>query len=102
MKTLNVRLPVGKTCTQFARDNSFCSDLISPDMQLESGAVYYEHQLPEEPFWLVRDSVELTLSSQPAPDVHHILPITISYYATHSNISSQLWKNKGRIDEHLI
>uniref|UniRef100_A0A3Q1JHZ1 Laminin G domain-containing protein n=1 Tax=Anabas testudineus TaxID=64144 RepID=A0A3Q1JHZ1_ANATE len=63
--------------------------------QLESGAVYYEHQLPEEPFWLVRDSVELTLSSQPAPDVHHILPITISYYATHSNISSQLWKNKG-------
>ncbi|TDH09805.1 hypothetical protein EPR50_G00090610 [Perca flavescens] len=63
--------------------------------QLESGAVYYEHQLPEEPFWVVRDSVELTLSSQPAPDVRHILPITISYYAAHSNISSQLWKNKG-------
>uniref|UniRef100_A0A3P8SK15 Chondroitin sulfate proteoglycan 4 n=1 Tax=Amphiprion percula TaxID=161767 RepID=A0A3P8SK15_AMPPE len=63
--------------------------------QLESGLVYYEHQIPEEPFWVVRDSVELTLSSQPAPDVRHILPITISYYAAHSNISSQLWKNKG-------
>ncbi|KAM9352065.1 chondroitin sulfate proteoglycan 4 [Symphorus nematophorus] len=63
--------------------------------QLESGAVYYEHQIPEEPFWVARDSVELTLSSQPAPDVRHILPITISYYAAHSNISSQLWKNKG-------
>uniref|UniRef100_A0A4W6CP59 Chondroitin sulfate proteoglycan 4 n=1 Tax=Lates calcarifer TaxID=8187 RepID=A0A4W6CP59_LATCA len=63
--------------------------------QLESGAVYYEHQIPEEPFWVVRDSIELTLSSQPAPDVRHILPITISYYAAHSNISSQLWKNKG-------
>ncbi|XP_039665466.1 chondroitin sulfate proteoglycan 4 [Perca fluviatilis] len=63
--------------------------------QLELGAVYYEHQLPEEPFWVMRDSVELTLSSQPAPDVRHILPITISYYAAHSNISSQLWKNKG-------
>ncbi|XP_026167767.1 chondroitin sulfate proteoglycan 4 [Mastacembelus armatus] len=63
--------------------------------QLKSGAVYYEHQLPEEPFWVVKDSVELTLSSQPAPDVRHILPITISYYATHSNISSQLWKNRG-------
>ncbi|XP_070763926.1 chondroitin sulfate proteoglycan 4 [Enoplosus armatus] len=63
--------------------------------QLESGAVYYEHQIPEEPFWVARDSIELTLSSQPAPDVRHILPITISYYAAHSNISSQLWKNKG-------
>ncbi|XP_071348857.1 chondroitin sulfate proteoglycan 4 isoform X2 [Trachinotus anak] len=63
--------------------------------QLESGAVYYEHQIPEEPFWVVRDSIELILSSQPAPDVRHILPITISYYAAHSNISSQLWKNKG-------
>lgn len=63
--------------------------------QLESGAVYYEHQIPEDPFWVVRDSIELTLSSQPAPDVRHILPITISYYAAHSNISSQLWRNKG-------
>ncbi|XP_074490024.1 chondroitin sulfate proteoglycan 4 [Sebastes fasciatus] len=63
--------------------------------QLESGAVYYEHQIPEDPFWVVRDSIDLTLSSQPAPDVRHILPITISYYAAHSNISSQLWKNKG-------
>ncbi|XP_020515840.2 chondroitin sulfate proteoglycan 4 [Labrus bergylta] len=63
--------------------------------QLESGAVYYEHQIPEEPFWVVRDSIELTLKSQPAPDVRHILPITVSYYAAHSNISSQLWRNKG-------
>ncbi|KAM4618974.1 chondroitin sulfate proteoglycan 4 [Polymixia lowei] len=63
--------------------------------QLESGAVYYEHQMPERPFWVVRDSVELILSSQPAPDVRHILPITVSYYAAHRNVSSQLWKNKG-------
>ncbi|XP_047452536.1 chondroitin sulfate proteoglycan 4 [Mugil cephalus] len=63
--------------------------------QLESGVVYYEHQLPTEPFWVVRDAIELSLSSQPAPDVRHILPITISYYAAHSNISSQLWRNKG-------
>lgn len=57
--------------------------------------VYYEHQVPEEPFWVAKDSIELALSSQPAPDVRHILPIVISYYAAHSNVSSQLWKNKG-------
>ncbi|XP_039471756.1 chondroitin sulfate proteoglycan 4 isoform X2 [Oreochromis aureus] len=61
--------------------------------QLESGMVYYEHQLPEEPFWAVKDSIEL--SSRSASDVHLILPITVSYYAAHSNISSQLWRNKG-------
>lgn len=69
----------------------FCS---SP--QLESGAIFYEHQMPEEPFWVVRDSVELLLSSPPAPAVHHVLPITVSYYAASHNVSSQLWKNKGR------
>lgn len=63
--------------------------------ELESGSIFYEHQMPGEPFWVVRDSVELILSSQPASDIHHILPITVSYYATHSNISSQLWKNRG-------
>ncbi|XP_034031873.1 chondroitin sulfate proteoglycan 4 [Thalassophryne amazonica] len=62
--------------------------------QLESGVIFYEHQIPEEPFWVVRDSTELIVSSQPAADIRHILPITISYYAAHSNIS-QLWKNKG-------
>lgn len=64
--------------------------------QLEAAEVFYEHQLPSEAFWEVKDSIELTLSSQPAPDVRHILPITIVYSAAHSNISTQLWKNKGK------
>ncbi|XP_072242384.1 chondroitin sulfate proteoglycan 4 [Leuresthes tenuis] len=63
--------------------------------QLESGVVYYEHQMPTEPFWVVRDFMEFILSSHPATDVRHLLPITVSYFAAHSNISSQLWKNKG-------
>ncbi|KAJ3595964.1 hypothetical protein NHX12_002373, partial [Muraenolepis orangiensis] len=63
--------------------------------QLQSGLVFYEHQLPEEPFWVLRDAVELLLSSQPASDIQHVLPITVSYYTAHPNASSQLWKNKG-------
>ncbi|XP_068169138.1 chondroitin sulfate proteoglycan 4 [Antennarius striatus] len=83
------RLILAKDQNQFEEITSFSQT------QLEAGAVYYEHQIPEEPFWAVGDSMELTLSSQPAPEVRHILPITISYYAAHSNISSQLWRNKG-------
>ncbi|KAM9854929.1 chondroitin sulfate proteoglycan 4 [Aulostomus maculatus] len=83
------RLILANNRNQFEEITSFTQT------QLESRKIYYEHQIPKEPFWVVRDSIELSLSSQPAPDVHHILPITVSYYATHSNISSQLWRNKG-------
>lgn len=65
-------------------------------VQLDAGAVYYEHQMPSEAFWVLKDSVELTLTSPPATELHHSLPITVSYYAANRNISSQLWMNKGR------
>lgn len=77
-------------------NSSSCDVFLPPDAQLESGSVYYEHQLPAEPFWVVKDSMEFTLSSQPPPEIRHVLPITVSYYAAHSNISSQLWRNKGK------
>lgn len=57
--------------------------------------MYYEHQMPLESFWVVKDAIELELSSPPAAKLQHILPVTVSYYATHRNVSSQLWKNKG-------
>ncbi|XP_072528512.1 chondroitin sulfate proteoglycan 4 [Salminus brasiliensis] len=63
--------------------------------ELDAGAVYYEHQMPSEPFWVVKDSVELELSSPPAARLNHTLPVTVSYYAANRNVSSQLWKNKG-------
>ncbi|KAK3526427.1 hypothetical protein QTP70_025459, partial [Hemibagrus guttatus] len=63
--------------------------------ELDAGAVYYEHQMPSESFWVVKDAVELELSSPPAAKLQHTLPVTVSYYATHRNVSSQLWKNKG-------
>ncbi|XP_043084312.1 chondroitin sulfate proteoglycan 4 [Puntigrus tetrazona] len=63
--------------------------------ELDAGAVYYEHQMPAEPFWVLKDSVELALTSPPAIDLHHSLPVTVSYYAANQNVSSQLWKNKG-------
>ncbi|KAG1952423.1 chondroitin sulfate proteoglycan 4 [Pimephales promelas] len=63
--------------------------------ELDAGAVYYEHQMPSEAFWVLKDSVELTLTSPPATVLHHSLPVTVSYYAANRNVSSQLWKNKG-------
>ncbi|KAL1247208.1 hypothetical protein QQF64_022584 [Cirrhinus molitorella] len=64
--------------------------------ELDAGAVYYEHQMPSQPFWVLKDSVELSLKSPPATELHHSLPVTVSYYAANRNVSSQLWKNKGQ------
>ncbi|KAM4734316.1 chondroitin sulfate proteoglycan 4 [Anableps anableps] len=83
------RLILANDQNQFEEINLFSQS------QLESGAVFYEHQLPTEPFWVVRDSMEFTMSSQSSPNVYRVLPITVSYYAAHSNISSQMWRNKG-------
>ncbi|XP_064168371.1 chondroitin sulfate proteoglycan 4 isoform X1 [Anguilla rostrata] len=63
--------------------------------ELDSGSIFYEHQMPEEPFWVVRDSVELLLSSSPAQDLKHVLPITVSFYAENHNSSTKLWRNAG-------
>ncbi|XP_066522892.1 chondroitin sulfate proteoglycan 4 [Hoplias malabaricus] len=63
--------------------------------ELDASAVFYEHQMPSEPFWLVKDTVELELSSPPAARLNHTLPVTVSFYAANRNVSSQLWKNKG-------
>uniref|UniRef100_W5KMX0 Chondroitin sulfate proteoglycan 4 n=1 Tax=Astyanax mexicanus TaxID=7994 RepID=W5KMX0_ASTMX len=63
--------------------------------ELDAGAVYYEHQMPTEPFWVVKDSLEIELSSPPAARLNHTLPVIVSYYAANRNVSSQLWKNKG-------
>uniref|UniRef100_A0A4W4HI51 Laminin G domain-containing protein n=1 Tax=Electrophorus electricus TaxID=8005 RepID=A0A4W4HI51_ELEEL len=63
--------------------------------ELDAHAVYYEHQMPSEPFWLVKDTVELKLSAPPAAQLLHTLPVIVSYYTANHNVSSQLWKNKG-------
>uniref|UniRef100_A0A8C9VYX6 Chondroitin sulfate proteoglycan 4 n=1 Tax=Scleropages formosus TaxID=113540 RepID=A0A8C9VYX6_SCLFO len=63
--------------------------------ELESGFVFYEHKMPTQPFWEVQDSMKLLLSSHPAPELEHTVPITVSYNAgTHSG-ASQLWRNAG-------
>lgn len=58
--------------------------------------------MPAEPFWVLKDSVELALTSPPATELHHSLPVTVSYYAANQNVSSQLWKNKGSYQLNVI
>ncbi|KAG9337013.1 hypothetical protein JZ751_029872 [Albula glossodonta] len=83
------RLISAKSKNQFKEISSFTQ------AEVDSGSIFYEHQMPEDPFWVVRDSVELLLSSGQAQAMDHIVPITVSFYAANHNTSSQLWRNTG-------
>ncbi|XP_076125509.1 chondroitin sulfate proteoglycan 4 [Alosa pseudoharengus] len=82
----------GRLIRQIQR-NQFEEITTFSQAELEAGNIYYEHQMPEEPFWVVRDSLQLQSSSPSLPTV--LLPITVSFSAADHNVSSQLWKNKG-------
>uniref|UniRef100_G3UNJ5 Chondroitin sulfate proteoglycan 4 n=1 Tax=Loxodonta africana TaxID=9785 RepID=G3UNJ5_LOXAF len=63
--------------------------------EVSSGNVLYEHEMPPAPFWEARDTVELLLSSPPAPDLAATLSVTVSFEAACPQRPSRLWRNKG-------
>lgn len=67
----------------------------SPAPQVSAGHILYEHMMPSEPFWEVHDTLELRLSSPPAPDLDATLTVTVSFEVACPQRPSRLWKNKG-------
>ncbi|XP_004594747.2 chondroitin sulfate proteoglycan 4 [Ochotona princeps] len=63
--------------------------------EVYAGKVLYEHEMPLEPFWEAHDTLELRLSSPPAPDVATTLTVTVSFEAACPQRASRLWKNEG-------
>lgn len=63
--------------------------------EVYAGNVLYEHEMPPEPFWEARDTLELQLSSPPAPDVATTLAVSVSFEAACPQRPSRLWRNKG-------
>ncbi|XP_006888437.1 PREDICTED: chondroitin sulfate proteoglycan 4 [Elephantulus edwardii] len=63
--------------------------------EVSDGKVLYEHEMPPEPFWETHDTLELLLSSPPAPDVAATLTVTVSFEAACPQRPSRLWRNKG-------
>ncbi|XP_006866624.1 PREDICTED: chondroitin sulfate proteoglycan 4 [Chrysochloris asiatica] len=63
--------------------------------EVSAGHVLYEHEMPPEPFWEAHDTLELLLSSPPAPDMVATFTVTVSFEAACPQRSSRLWRNKG-------
>ncbi|XP_020729276.2 chondroitin sulfate proteoglycan 4 [Odocoileus virginianus] len=63
--------------------------------EVYAGNVLYEHEMPSEPFWEAHDTLELQLSSPPAPDMVATLAVTVTFEAACPQRPSRLWRNKG-------
>ncbi|XP_010976155.2 chondroitin sulfate proteoglycan 4 [Camelus dromedarius] len=63
--------------------------------EVYAGNVLYEHEMPPEPFWEAHDTLELRLSSPPAPDLAATLDVSVSFEAACPQRPSRLWRNKG-------
>ncbi|XP_038623422.1 chondroitin sulfate proteoglycan 4 [Tachyglossus aculeatus] len=63
--------------------------------EVDSGMIFYEHDMPPEPFWLSEDALGLRVSSPPARSLFISLPVTVSFEANCPQRATRLWRNEG-------
>ncbi|XP_071669902.1 chondroitin sulfate proteoglycan 4 isoform X3 [Patagioenas fasciata] len=63
--------------------------------QVDSGLIFYQHEMPEEPFWLAQDAIHFRVVSPTTISDSFILLVPISFEAKCPQRSTQLWRNTG-------
>ncbi|XP_019359985.1 PREDICTED: chondroitin sulfate proteoglycan 4 [Gavialis gangeticus] len=63
--------------------------------EVNSGTIFYQHEMPQQPFWLTQDALHFRVSSPPIVTEPYILRVSISFEASCPQRSTQLWRNKG-------
>ncbi|NWU62035.1 CSPG4 protein, partial [Pterocles burchelli] len=63
--------------------------------QVDSALIFYQHEMPEEPFWLIQDAIHFRVVTPTAVSDSFILLVLISFEAKCPQRSTQLWRNAG-------
>ncbi|NXO60683.1 CSPG4 protein, partial [Aramus guarauna] len=63
--------------------------------QVDSGLIFYQHEMPEEPFWLAQDAIRFRVVAPTTISDSFVLLILISFEAKCPQRSTQLWRNAG-------
>ncbi|NXW42470.1 CSPG4 protein, partial [Nyctiprogne leucopyga] len=61
--------------------------------QVDSGLIFYQHEMPEKPFWLAQDAIRFRVVAPTTISDSFILLVLISYEARCPQLSTQLWRN---------
>ncbi|KFV72597.1 Chondroitin sulfate proteoglycan 4, partial [Dryobates pubescens] len=63
--------------------------------QVDSGLIFYQHEMPEKPFWLAQDAIRFRVVAPTTISDSFILLVLISFEAKCPQRSTQLWRNGG-------
>ncbi|XP_052527858.1 chondroitin sulfate proteoglycan 4 isoform X2 [Tympanuchus pallidicinctus] len=67
--------------------------------QVDAGMVFYQHEMPQKPFWLTQDAIRFRVVAPTTISDSFILLVLISFEAKCPQRSTQLWRNAGL---HLV
>ncbi|NXG32731.1 CSPG4 protein, partial [Dromaius novaehollandiae] len=63
--------------------------------QVDSGMIFYQHEMPPKPFWLAQDAIRFRVVAPTTISDSFILLVLISFEARCPQRSTQLWRNAG-------
>lgn len=63
---------------------------------MDSGLIFYQHEMPEKPFWLTQDAIRFRVVAPMTISDSFILLVLISFEARCPQRSTQLWRNAGK------
>uniref|UniRef100_A0A493U353 Chondroitin sulfate proteoglycan 4 n=1 Tax=Anas platyrhynchos platyrhynchos TaxID=8840 RepID=A0A493U353_ANAPP len=63
--------------------------------QVDGGVIFYQHEMPQEPFWLAQDAIRFRVVAPTSISDSFILLVLISFEANCPQRSTQLWRNAG-------
>lgn len=71
-------------------------------MQVDSKLIFYQHEMPDKPFWLAQDAIRFRVVTPTTISDSFILLVLISFEENCPQRLTQLWKNagKGRVEQH--
>ncbi|NWU90536.1 CSPG4 protein, partial [Upupa epops] len=63
--------------------------------QVDSGLIFYQHEMPDKPFWLTQDAIRFRVVAPTTISDSFILLVLISFEANCPQHSTRLWRNAG-------
>ncbi|KAM9125736.1 chondroitin sulfate proteoglycan 4 [Pangshura tecta] len=63
--------------------------------EVDSGIIFYQHDMPQQPFWFTQDAFHFRVSSPPTVTDSDVLGVLVSFEASCPQPSTKLWRNQG-------
>uniref|UniRef100_A0ACB8E5K1 Uncharacterized protein n=2 Tax=Sphaerodactylus townsendi TaxID=933632 RepID=A0ACB8E5K1_9SAUR len=65
--------------------------------EVDNGEIFYQHDMPDRPFWLLHDAFHFRISSPSTTTDPYILRLSVSFEISCPRHTTQLWRNKGLV-----